>query len=140
MVPYTPGKIEARAMKGGKEVAIDRCQTASLPYTIAFSCDKNMVKAASNEVIRIVIDVVDQAGVTCPYASELLTFEWNGPVRLLGVDNGDPVDMFPYKRPLCRTFRGKCVLLLQSTGKVGNIEVSVKSEKLKKNNLIIQAL
>ena len=140
LVPYIPGKIEARAMKDGKEIAIDRCQTASLPYTTAFSCNKKMVKAASNEVIRIVIDVVDQAGVTCPYASEVLTFEWNGPVRLLGVDNGDPVDKFPYKRPLCRTFRGKCVLLLQPTGEAGNIEITVKSENLKENNLIIQAL
>ena len=68
------------------------------------------LQAGSAEVARLEFSVVDRNGVLCPYASDELSFDLDGPIRLLGVDNGDPVDMFPYKQPRCRSFRGKCVL------------------------------
>lgn len=137
-VPYTPGKIEARAIKAGKVVATAIQQTASSPHTVSLTCNQSTVKPDLNEVIRVVIDVVDRNGVLCPYADESLQFEWTGPARLLGVDNGDPVAMFPYKQPVCRSFRGKCVLLLQPTGETGEVEITVKGAHLANRKLKIQ--
>lgn len=140
MVPYTPGKLEARATKDGKVVATALQQTASSPYTVSFACNSQQVKPVLDEVIRVEIDVVDRNGVLCPYAAETLQFEWTGPARLLGVDNGDPIAMFPYKQPTCRSFRGKCVLLLQPTGTSGEVEIRVKGEQIKTNRCKIQVL
>ncbi|WP_293713600.1 sugar-binding domain-containing protein [uncultured Parabacteroides sp.] len=136
-VPYKAGKIEARAKKGDKIVATDVQQTASSPYTVAFSANKLELKASSSDVARLELDVVDRNGVLCPYASDELVFELTGPVRLLGVDNGDPVDMFPYKQPRCHAFRGKCVLLLQATDTQGTAVVTVRSARLKEKKITL---
>lgn len=136
-VPYKVGKIEARAKKGDKIVVTDVQQTASSPYTVAFSANKLELKAASSDVARLELDVVDRNGVLCPYASDELVFELTGPVRLLGVDNGDPVDMFPYKQPRCHAFRGKCVLLLQATDTQGTAVVTIRSARLKEKKITL---
>lgn len=137
IVPYKAGKIEARAKKGDKIVATDVQQTASSPYTVAFSANKLELKAASSDVARLELDVVDRNGVLCPYASDELVFELTGPVRLLGVDNGDPVDMFPYKQPRCHAFRGKCVLLLQATDTSGTAVITIRSARLKEKKITL---
>jgi len=136
MIPFSAGRIEAKGKIGGQTVATDTQQTASAPHTVATTLNKNTVKAGSNEVIRIEIDIVDIKGILCPYATEELTFALDGPIRLLGVDNGDPVGMFPYKEPHCRSFRGKCVLLIQSTGE-GTGNVKIHSNKLKEKSVTV---
>jgi hypothetical protein len=95
-------------------VATDCYQSAEAPHSVALASNKYSVKAGSDEIIRIEIDITDKNGIPCPYASNELSFHVSGPLRLLGVDNGNPTDMFPYQQPHCRCFRGKCVVLLQS--------------------------
>lgn len=137
-VPYQAGKIEAIGRQGGQIIATTHQQTALEPYTISFAFDKKEIKADSNEVIRVEVNVVDQKGVNCPNADDPLTFELKGPVRLLGVDNGDPVDLFSYRRPFCKSFRGKCVVLLQAKKIPGDAEMIVRSGNLKSNHLRIK--
>lgn len=134
-VPYAPGKIEARGIRKGKVVATDSYQSAGAPHSVAFVCNKSAARAGSYEVIRIEIDVVDENGVPCPYASDELSFHIEGPLRLLGVDNGDPTDMFPYKEARCRCFRGKCVVLLQPTEVSGKGSIIIRSTHLKEKSL-----
>lgn len=136
-VPYEAGRIEARAKMGNEIVATDWQQTASSPYSVAFSANKLTLQSGSSEVARLELDIVDRNGVLCPYASDELSFELQGPVRLLGVDNGDPVDMFPYKQPCCRSFRGKCVLLVQPADMPGKAVITVRSDKLKEKKITL---
>lgn len=131
LVPFAPGKIEAIAFRNNKAVAKVFQQTASQPLAINFSVNKKFVKAVSSEVIRVELDIVDESGTLCPYASNELNFEINGPLKIIGVDNGDPLDLLSYKTNHCKAFRGKAVLLLQPTGKKGSALVTVKSEGLK---------
>ena len=140
LVPYSPGKIEARGMNNGKTVITQSYESAGKAQAIATSCNKQNVTAGSNEVIRVEIDVVDENNTPCPYASDELFFGINGPLQLLGVDNGDPTDMFPYKHSRCRCFRGKCVLLLQPTEKRGKANVTIKSEHLKTRTLTFEVI
>lgn len=136
-VPYEPGRIEARAKKGNAVVATDSHQTASSPYSVAFEANKLVLQSESSEVTRLEFEIVDHNGVFCPNASDELLFELQGPIRLLGVDNGDPVDMFPYKQPHCRSFRGKCVLLVEAVGKPGKAMITVRSGRLKEKKITL---
>ncbi|WP_455639936.1 sugar-binding domain-containing protein [Parabacteroides sp.] len=136
-VPYEAGRIEARAKIGNEIVATDWQQTASSPYSVAFSANKLTLQSGSSDVARLELDIVDRDGILCPYASDELSFELQGPVRLLGVDNGDPVDMFPYKQPRCRSFRGKCVLLVQPADVPGEAVITVRSDKLKEKKITL---
>lgn len=137
-VPFTEGKIEAKGIIRNQTVVSESHQTASSPYSVTAKFNKQTVKANSNETIRIELDIVDKNNIFCPCVSEELTFTLNGPIRLLGVDNGDPVDMFPYKEPHCKTFRGKCVLLVQPTAEKGTGTLQILSENLKGKTLTVQ--
>lgn len=134
-IPYEQGRIEAKAKIGNKIVASATQQTALSPYSINVSVSKFNLKAGSSDVSRIELSVVDKNGILCPYASDELFFDLDGPVRLLGVDNGDPIDMFPYKLPRCKCFRGKCVLLVQATEVTGKAVITVRSDKLIKKEI-----
>ena len=138
LVPYSYGKIEARGRKNGKTVATHSYQSAGSPYSVAFSCNKHSVKAGSDEVIRLEIDVTDKNGIPCPNASNELSFRIDGPLRLLGVDNGAPTDMFPYRQPHCRCFRGKCVLLLQPTEEKGKGNLTIQGANLVEKSLTLE--
>lgn len=140
LVPYSPGKIEARGIKKGKIVATDCYQSAEAPHSVALASNKYSVKAGSDEIIRIEIDITDKNGIPCPYASNELSFHVSGPLRLLGVDNGNPTDMFPYQQPHCRCFRGKCVVLLQSDEEKGKGTLTVQGTKLVEKKLIIEVI
>lgn len=140
LVPFVPGKIEARGRRNGKQVATDSFQTAGKPHSVSFTCNKTSVKAGSSEVIRVEIDVVDQANIPCPYAAEDLNFKVEGPLRLIGVDNGDPTDMFPYKEPHCRSFRGKCVVLMQPTEVSGKASLTIQTKHLKEKKINLEVL
>lgn len=111
-------------------MATDCYQSAEAPHSVALASNKYSVKAGSDEVIRIEIDITDKNGIPCPYASNELSFHVSGPLRLLGVDNGNPTDMFPYQQPHCRCFRGKCVVLLQSDEEKGKGTLTVQGTKL----------
>ncbi|CAK7084020.1 MAG: Putative beta-glucuronidase [Parabacteroides sp.] len=137
-VPYKAGKIEARAKNRNEIVATDLQQTASSAYAVVFSANKLVLRAGTDDVVRLELSVVDRNGVLCPYASDELFFDLQGPVRLLGVDNGDPIDMFPYKLPRCRVFRGKCVLLLQATNTSGTAVLAIRSNKLIEKKITIE--
>ena len=110
------------------------------PHSVALASNKYSVKAGSDEVIRIEIDITDKNGIPCPYASNELSFHVSGPLRLLGVDNGNPTDMFPYQQPHCRCFRGKCVVLLQSDEEKGKGTLTVQGTKLVEKKLIIEVI
>lgn len=60
LVPYSPGKIEARGIKKGKIVATDCYQSAEAPHSVALASNKYSVKAGSDEIIRIEIDITDK--------------------------------------------------------------------------------
>lgn len=70
--------------KKGKIVATDCYQSAEAPHSVALASNKYSVKAGSDEVIRIEIDITDKNGIPCPYASNELSFHVSGPLRLLG--------------------------------------------------------
>ena len=65
-----------------------------------------------------------------PDADNFVEFEISGPAKLLGVENGDILDLAPHKVLSRKVFKGKCLLLIQATDKTGVIEVKAKSKGL----------
>lgn len=130
-VPYQPGTIKAVAYKGGKVMVEKEIKTSYAPAQLAVSTNKTTIRSNSNEVVRVEIEVTDKNGAFCPLAANELRFSCNGPIRILGVDNGDPIDHFLYKGNRCKAFRGKCVVLLESNGEQsGNASLSIEGDNL----------
>ena len=74
-----------------------------------------------------------------PDADNGITFEVQGPGKLIGVDNGDMSNMEDYKGGKKQAFRGICLAIVQSTGGAGQIRLTAASPGLKTGSVVIAA-
>ena len=81
--PYGPGILEAVGTVAGKKYT-DTRKTAGPPSQILLKADRETMVAGGRDAVRIVATVADGNGVLVPTANPWLTFEAEGPARLLG--------------------------------------------------------
>ncbi|GAA4801667.1 beta-galactosidase GalB [Olivibacter ginsenosidimutans] len=123
-VPYTPGRLEAVAYKNGQEIARDTVETTGDAKQLHLSANRTQLTANRRDVVFITIDVTDTQNRLVPDRSgDTVHFEIKGPYRLLGVENGDILDMSPQQVNWRKTFMGKALLMLQATDQPGLVEV-----------------
>ena len=130
-VAYTPGTLTAVAYKDGKKAAEKSISTASDPYRIKLTVNRTEAQANRRDVIYVETDIVDKAGNLVPDAADTVSFTISGPYRLLGMENGDILDMSPAKTTTGKVFKGKTLLVLQTTDEVGELMITAESEGLK---------
>ena len=138
-VPYTAGKLEAKAYRSGKVAAEQMHQTAGEPQTLQILTDKQVIRSNQKDIIHVEINVVDAHGNFCPYASNLIRAEVSGAATLLAMDNGDPVELSPYRVKEKKAFRGKCLLILQATDQSGPIHVHLITRDLQPVSVTFEA-
>lgn len=138
-VPYQPGELKVIAYKGNQKMAEKTCRTAGKVAGFNVTTDKQKVKANQKDVIHVEIDMADAAGNFCPMADNLIQVEVKGAAKVLAMDNGDPIELSPYKVNSKKAFRGKCLLMLQATDEKGPIKVNISSPGLKTSTLQLTA-
>ena len=94
-VVYQPGVLEARGFRGGEIVETTRIETTGEPAAIRLTPDRAVIKANGEDVSVITVQVADNKNHPTPTADNLVTFALEGPGRILGVGNGDPVSHEP---------------------------------------------
>lgn len=139
-VPYEKGEIKAVAKTDKGEVITSTHKTASQPYALQLKSDKSELCADGRSVAHITVKVVDESGNFVPEANIPFTYEILGSAKLLGIENGDMLDLSSGKEKTKTTFNGLSLMYLQSTNKQGTIEVKVKSNGLKDGNIILKSL
>ncbi|MBD0402027.1 glycoside hydrolase family 2 TIM barrel-domain containing protein [Flammeovirga sp. EKP202] len=140
-VPYQKGELKAVAYMDDKIQASKTIKTAEEAYTTTLTTDKRVLQADRKDVLHCEVSVVDQNGVFVPDASNELQFKVTGGGHLIGIENGDILDMSSSKYDLNRkAFNGRCLLIIQSNGQKGNIKIEVEGEGLKSQQLIINTI
>ena len=81
---YKPGYIEARGYDHGKRIQTERIETTEAPSRLQLTSE------TCGSVCIITISQLDRRGRFVPTACEDVELNLSGPVRLLGVGNGDP--------------------------------------------------
>lgn len=89
-VPYAPGFIEARGYSGDTLIGSDRRETTAAPASVSLEPDRSVIRAGGTDVSVVTVSVKDAEGRVSPTASNLVTFDLEGPGRIIGVGNGDP--------------------------------------------------
>jgi beta-galactosidase len=72
-----------------------------------------------------------------PVADNEVTFEMQGEGKIIGVDNGYLASTEDYKGNRRKAFNGRCMAIVQSTAKPGQIRVTATSPGLKSNSLVV---
>ena len=138
-VTFEPGMVEVVSRKEGKEVARESIRTAGEPYAIRLTPDRNIVRSDRKDLSYITVEIIDKDGNLCPWAENEVRFEVNGAGYNAGVDNGSPISLEPFKSDRRKAFYGKAMLIVQSDGNNGEIQVSAKSSGLKDGNTVLTA-
>ncbi len=138
-VPYQAGSLVAIAKNtGGIKIAEDIQQTSGPGHAVSIKANKQAIKSNSRDTIRFEIAIVDKNGIFVPYSDHMLKFHFEGPARLLGVENGDIGDLTSSKVPYKKAFMGRCVCLLQASDKRGQLNFKVNADGLETSSCQIQ--
>jgi len=120
-VPYEPGKLEARARRGGQLVAGHIVETTGPAARVRLQPDRVVLCADNADVSVVRVSILDAKGRVVPIADDEVRFSLEGPGRILGVGNGDPSSHEPDKATMRRAFNGHCLVLVQAGKQPGTI-------------------
>ena len=129
-VPYVPGKLEAKGLKNGKVIS-DSVETTGNPAGLALAPDRAVLKADGSDLALVAVSVIDEKGRIVPTAGNKVRFSVSGPGRIIGVGNGDSTCHEPRDAQERSAFNGLCMVLVQTTGGLGNIRLKAESDGLK---------
>jgi len=129
-VPYEPGTLVAKGKNKGKVVSEKVIETASEPAKIKMLADRKTITADRQDVVHLEIDILDEQNRFVPDASNKISFKIDGDASILGIDNGDPLNQASFAGNEINTFNGKCLLIVKSNGKPGEISITAQSEGL----------
>ncbi len=139
-VPFEPGTCRVVSRKDGKVVAEKTIVTAGHPAKIKLSPSKKKLHADGEDLCFVTVEVTDEKGNPCPYASNEITFSVEGAADIEAVDNGCPYSLEPFHSSTCRAFNGKCVVILRSNGITGNARFIANAENLDVSEISINCL
>ncbi len=94
-VPYKPGTLQAIGYINGKKIRETKRETAGEASKAVLSADRNLIRADGMDLSVITVAVADAGGKVLPTAANGFTFELEGPGRIIGVGNGNPVSLEP---------------------------------------------
>lgn len=129
-VPYEPGKLEAIGKTADGKTVSFAVQTAGEPAKIVLSPDQKVLKANRQDLSYVSVQIVDANNIPVPFASNMISFEVSGAGKLTAVGNGNQQSHTPLKGSKMEAWQGKCLAIIQSTNKKGEIKVTVKSGSL----------
>jgi beta-galactosidase len=139
-VTYEPGTLVARGYRNGTTVRTDRVATAGEPRSIRISANRDSLKADGDDAATVRFEILDENGVVCPNADNIVEIAVDGSGHLLGVDNGDPANVNPTKLPRVRGFSGVCSAVVQSAERPGSLTIRANSEGLRGASLEIKTV
>ncbi|MGB7211254.1 MAG: beta-galactosidase GalA [Gemmatimonadales bacterium] len=129
-VAYAPGAIEARGMRGGAVVLMDRRETTGPAEKIRLVPWRAPIAGDGEDATVLRVEVVDSAGRVVPTADAEVTFEVSGAGRLIGVGNGDPSSHESDRGPVRRAFNGLCCAIVQASKGSGEILIKASAPGL----------
>ena len=138
-VPYEPGELKAIARIQGEVVSEQIVKTAGAPTHIEVITDKKAFRADGVSCVHLEVNILDAEGNFVPHAGNMLEFALSGPAKNIGLDNGDPFDLSSTKLNVRRVFNGKALMILQSTGEKGEVEVEIKGKGLETVRVRLEA-
>jgi beta-galactosidase len=127
---WQSGVIKAIGMNGGKEVTADSIKTVGAPAKLLLKPDRTTLEADGSDVSCIEVDICDSDNNTIYTASNPVQFSMTGPVRNVGIASGDWTNDEPYKGTSRKAYKGKVLIVIQSTLDPGTINLTVTSPGL----------
>ncbi|MBN2029529.1 DUF4982 domain-containing protein [bacterium] len=137
-VVYEPGELKAVAYQDGRKIGEAIVRTAGEPTAIRLTPDRNEILATGEDLSFILVETVDDKGVLCPLADNVIHFEISGPAEIAGIGNGNPLSLESFQSDTHQLFYGKAMLILRSIeGEEGEVRVAAQSDGLQRETMLL---
>jgi beta-galactosidase len=113
-VDYQPGKLEAIASKGSREIARSAVETTGPPVALRLTSDRSAIAGDGRDAMPVTVEALDSDGRSVPTANLPLEFGLTGPGAIIGLGNGDPNSHEPEKGNRRSLFNGLAQVIVQS--------------------------
>jgi beta-galactosidase len=130
-VPFKSGTLKAIARNHGKDEATYELKTTGKAVSIIAKPDTNVLNAGQKGLAHIFVTLSDENGNPVYSADNEITCIVDGPVKLLGFEDSNPVNTEDYKDNKQHAFHGKILAYVQSAGKPGKATLTLSSPGLK---------
>ncbi|MEJ2077214.1 MAG: beta-galactosidase GalB [Acidobacteriota bacterium] len=127
---YVPGTLKAVGRLAGGETLIREIRTAGLPAALQLQTDRDRIHADGKDLSFVTVNVVDEDGTLAPRADNLVDFQIEGNGTIVGVGNGSQISHESFQAHSRKAFHGKCLVVIQSTGEPGTIQLTASAEGL----------
>jgi beta-galactosidase len=138
-VPYQAGELKAVGYKGKKEVNTSILRTAAEPVQINMSADRNVIKANGQDLSYITVELVDDKGIRNPKAENTVKFTIEGPGKIIGTGNANPLSLESYTAPERKAWQGRCLVVIKSDLAEGKISLKASSPGLSPASIVISS-
>ena len=127
---YQPGTIKVVSRLNGRDVMTKEIATAGEPAQIKLTPDRTVLKADGTDLSFVTVEILDKEGNLCPNADNQVKFNVEGNGFVAGVDNGNQISLERFKASQRKAFYGKCLVVVQNSGKKGTINLEAVSDGL----------
>lgn len=135
MIPYETGKLEAIGYRAGREVCRTAVSTTGPAVALRMIPDRQGLAADNEDAMPVNICAIDAEGRVVPDACHCVHFGIEGPGRILGVGNGNPVCHEPDKAGFRSLFNGWCQLIVQAGTEAAALRLHATAEGLESAEL-----
>jgi beta-galactosidase len=124
-VAYEPGSLKAVGTKAGTMYEDER-RTAGPAFQVMLQPDRGEMRADGRDAVRVVAVIADAEGVMVPSAAPWLSFQAEGPGRLLGT-------------PVLDAVWGMAVINVLSTQEAGDVVITASAKGLKAGQCVLRS-
>jgi beta-galactosidase len=138
-VPFESGTLKAVGQANGQDVCDFALHTAGAPSRIELLPDSTQLHADGKDVCQVEYRIVDANGVRVPDADAEVKFDLSGPAKIIGIGNGDLDNSENCQGDTHRTFQGRGLAILQTTGDAGSITLQASASGLEPASVAVQS-
>jgi beta-galactosidase len=137
-VPYEAGVLKAAGYTGDQPVAEYVIKTVDAPARIRLAPDRSTIKAQKGDLSFVTVEIIDQKGQVDPNADHTVYFTVKGEGAIAAVGSGDPVSTESYRGNQRRAHRGRCLVVVESHGEPGQIQLRAQADGLEGAEAVIR--
>ncbi len=131
-ITYEPGTIRAIARKDGRLYAEHQLETAGQPTRLVIETENPDWRADGMDLQYVKVRAVDKKGRVVPTNDYKVTFQVEGPARMIAVDNGDHSSNDLFDGNEKQLYEGFAMAIVRSSKDMpGKVKVTVSSKGLK---------
>lgn len=131
-ITYEPGTIRAIARKDGRLYAEHQLETAGQPVRLVIETENPDWRADGMDLQYVKVRAVDKKGRVVPTNDYKVTFQVEGPARMIAVDNGDHSSNDLFDGNEKQLYEGFAMAIVRSSkDEPGKVKVTVNCKGLK---------